>query len=159
MGRLSVMKLPAVMSCILACAMAFQVDGAELTVAGVKHLFRTVDAGIAARKVSAVDRLLADNADISVISTFNGQMQTASPSKADYLSMLSRAWSQASDYQYRRSNQQIEIINHQAIVTADVTELLTINGMAMRTVSREMTVIERVNGKLLATAISVTSHD
>jgi hypothetical protein len=86
-------------------------------------------------------------------------MQTASPSKADYLSMLSRAWSQASDYQYRRSNQQIEIINHQAIVTADVTELLTINGMAMRTVSREMTVIERVNGKLLATAISVTSHD
>ena len=132
---------------------------AELTFAAIKTLFKSVDAGVAARDITAVDRLLSENAKISVIATFDGETQFAAPSKADYLGTIFKAWSLASNYQYRRTNQQIEIINHQAIVTADVRESLTIKGIVLRTVSRETTVIENVNGKLLATAISVTSHD
>jgi hypothetical protein len=131
----------------------------ELTEASVRALIAKVDRAIPARNVAVIAEVLAERVVISVNMTVNGQLQHLSPDRGQYLDMLKQTWATVSDYRYRRYNQRITIEGHQAIVTADVWESATLNGQTMSTQSRETTIIESVDGKLQATAISTTGHD
>jgi len=144
---------------ILSCGAPAVTTGAELTEVAVLQLIASVDRAIVARDVDGVGAALSEDINITVNSSISGQLQRVSLTKAEYLRFLQQAWSAATDYRYRRSNQKILLRGDRAVVTADVWESMTMDGRAYVTNTQETTTVEVVGGKLLATAISAISSE
>ena len=130
---------------------------AGISEGAVKKLMADVDKAIPARNVAVIERLLADDVAIELTVNVDGNIRRFDMSRDEYLTMVRQAWSAATTYTYKRTNQKIVIQGRKAVVTADVTESLSSHGRTVVTRSQETAVVEDVRGTLQATAIRVVS--
>jgi len=111
------------------------------------------------RMVSAANKLdkeeyrllLADDVKISIRSEENGQKRVISPSKNQYIAMLSQARAQVENYNLSVSGTQITVEGDKTRITSEVSESMKINGKVLNSRSREeLTVVFR-DGKPVVT--------
>ena len=61
--------------------------------------------------------------------------------------MLVATWAHYSEYKYDRGNTKISINNDQAVISADITESININGQEMTGQSKEKVTVQIVDDK------------
>lgn len=126
---------------------------AELTKESVANLLNTVDQAANDHNAGAIAGVMADDVKIVMNVEFQGQTQVAKPSKNEYLSLLEQGWAQVSNYNYSKSDVNIEVEGSKAFVSATVHESMTIQGQDIAASSKEEAIVELVGGKLLITEI------
>jgi hypothetical protein len=105
------------------------------------------------KDVTGVSDALSDDVIIVLNIDTRGQKQILQPSKREYVAMLEKSWSVVENYKYSRSNLEIDFKGHKAIVTADITESMTIKGRRISSESHEVVTIEMINARPLATKV------
>lgn len=124
------------------------------TEAEVRAVLERVDRAIQTRDLDAVASAVAENAQVSgTLSTGTTVVDRYCFDKREYLALLRDGWAQASDYTYRRANQQIVVSGEVATATADVFESSTVPGGVLRMQTRETVTFERIDGLVVATRI------
>ena len=74
--------------------------------------------------------------------------------KSSYIESLRQGWAVATGYEYKRTNVKITLSGPaKAIVTATVSETVTIQGQTICSTSTETAVIELVAGKPMITSV------
>lgn len=131
----------------------------EITEARVKKMLADFDRAVPARDVAAIDRMLSGDISIAISVNVGGRVQRMTMGKSQYMEILRQTWKQATAYEYRRTNQRISIQDNQAIVTALVSETVTIDGHTIDSQVRETTVIEEVDGRLQSVSVTAVSLD
>ena len=126
---------------------------AELTKESVNQLLNTVEQAAKKHNSDAIGEVLADNVMITMNIEIQGQTQVAKVNKGQYLSMLEQGWAQVSNYDYSKSDVEIELDGDKAYITANVNESMTVQGHDVSTSSHEEAVVELVNGKVMVTNI------
>ncbi len=113
----------------------------------VLKLFSEIDHAISQRDASGFARFLSDK--LTVIANVR-----ASVNKSSYIESLRQGWAVATGYEYKRTNVKITLSGPaKAIVTATVSETVTIQGQTIRGTSTETAVIELVEGKPMITSV------
>ncbi|RLT91036.1 MAG: nuclear transport factor 2 family protein [Ketobacter sp. GenoA1] len=118
-----------------------------LTEKQVHQLIDRMDSAINAKDAKAVLEEMSDNIEIVINIEAQGQTQTMRPSKAEYKDMLVATWVHYSEYKYDRGNTKISINNDQAVISADITESININGQEMTGQSKEKVTVQIVDDK------------
>ena len=121
--------------------------------AAVREFLARLDSAIAAKNVAEVGKLLSENAQFSGTISAGGRTRTINGNKAQYVAALKETWAQASNYIYRRSNQEILVSGAKAIVTADVFESMIVQGQYVAVRAKEVLTLEQSNGVLLVTDV------
>jgi hypothetical protein len=132
---------------------AVSASAAELSETSVRAFMSTIDEAVNMKDAEKIDGLLAENVQIALNMTANGQTQVMSPSKQEYLAMLNQGWAMSSDYSYTRSIVNIDIQSGKASVSSKVKESMTVQGQSLSGESREELVIEVVDGNFAITRI------
>ncbi len=142
-----------VLMVIFSFAVHSMVNAGELTESSVKALIEKVDSAILTEDTSIISDAMSDN--ILIIMNFNmqGENHVMKQAKKEYLSTLQQGWDMCKNYKYKQSNMVIKIEGNRAIVTADSSESMTVQGKEVSGESKEETTIELVNGKPLITKI------
>ncbi len=142
-----------VLMVIFSFAVHSMVNAGELTESSVKALGEKLESAILTKDTSKISDTMSDN--VLIIMNFNmqGENHVMKPAKKEYLSMLQQGWDMCKNYKYKQSNMVIKIEGNRAIVTADSSESMTVQGKEVSGESKEETTIELVNGKLLITKI------
>jgi ketosteroid isomerase-like protein len=96
---------------------------------------------------------LSDDVTIVMNIRMQGKTQVLRPSKQEYISMLEQSWSVSENYRYSRSNLKIDIQGNKAVVTADISESMTVQGRNIAAETHEEVTIEMVNSKPLVTNV------
>jgi len=135
---------------LLSCV---DVNAQDISREEVKHYLAAFDSAIKARDVDAVGALMSGTAILSSTFSVDGERQTQRVGKSEYLNMLRELWSRTSNYQYRRSNERIEISGNKARVSCDVFESMIVDGQYTSTRTVETGTLEKVEGKVLLTEV------
>ena len=117
--------------------------------------------GVISELDSATENMDADpfsdalSDDVKIVITINmqGQSQVIRPSKKEYIVMLEEGWTEASNYEYTRTNLKIDIQGNKAFITAIIRESMTVRGRNMNARTHEKVTMELINGKPLITKV------
>lgn len=134
--------------CLVSFTDAFSQD---ITEPQIIEFLAKIDAAINEMNVDGVADALSDDVKIEMTIQAGSKNQVMRPSKAEYVGMLRKAWSQYRSYIYNRSGTEIYVEKSKAIVTADIVESMSINGQIISGVSEEEVTIKRINGELRIT--------
>lgn len=129
------------------------VIAAEITDVQIVQMVNKVDRAITAFDANALAKELSDDVEIVMNISIRGKKQVLRPSKREYIDMLKHGWAQYSNYKYTRSNLKIELQGSKALVYADITESMEIQGQKISGNSREEVTVTLINGKPLVTNI------
>lgn len=130
-----------------------QVAGQQADEAAVQAFVLRLDRAIAAKNATEVGSLISENAEFSGTVSFGGRTKTLKVNKAQYVQGLREMWMQASNYMYRRTNQEIAISGGKVTVTADVFESMIVQGQYVQAKSKELWTLEKINGAFLVTGM------
>jgi len=120
----------------------------------VLKLVSEIDHAISQRDASGFARFLSDKLTVIANVRASGQAQTLTMNKSSYIESLRQGWAVATGYEYKRTNVKITLSGPaKAIVTATVSETVTIQGQTIRGTSTETAVIELVEGKPMITSV------
>ena len=136
---------------ILACSSPLLAE--DLTVSALKAFTARVDDATARCDVDTVVGHVAELAMITLNQNDNGGMRILRMNKSKYREFLTIVCSGISDYRYARTNEKISIDGDQAIITADITETMVIQGREITAKTREKATVESIDGKLMLTQL------
>jgi len=120
----------------------------------VLKLVSEMDYAISKRDASALARFLSDNLTVIANVRASGQDQKLTMNKSSYIESVSQGWAVATDYEYKRTNTKITLSGPaKAVVTATISETVTVQGQTIRSTSTETAVIEIVGGKPMITSV------
>jgi len=120
----------------------------------VLKLVSEMDHAISKRDASTLARFLSDNLTVVANVRASGQDQKLTMNKSSYIESVSQGWAIATDYEYKRTNTKITLSGPaKAVVTATISETVTVQGQTIRTTSTETAVIELVGGKPMITSV------
>ena len=142
-----------VLASTLVCSTPSLAQG--LSVSEVKAFSARIEDAIARRDVDTIVGHIAEHAAISGTVLVLGQTHTFRVNKHQYREMLTQAWAAASSYEHQRTNEKISIDGRQATITAEVAEVVVIQGQEMATKSRERATVENLDGKLMVTQVVI----
>jgi hypothetical protein len=113
-----------------------------------------VDYAISRRDASGLARFLSDTLTVIANVRASGQDQKLTMNKSNYIDSLKEGWAVATDYQYKRTNTKVTLSGPaKAVVTATISETVTVQGQTIRSTSTETAVIELVGGKPMITSV------
>ena len=142
---------------IMVMALSFiasaQVAAQNATDALVQEFLAKLDRAIATKNTGEIAKLISENAQFSGTVIAGGRVRTVKGNKAQYVAALKDTWAQASNYIYRRTNQEIALSGGKATVTADVSESMILQGQYVALKSKEVWTLEQTNGVLLLTEV------
>ncbi len=123
--------------------------------ATVNAICTAADAAIVHNDIEALGKLISANARIINTSIVDGERQTVSLTKAEYLDALSEQLDSLSDYRYERKTTSIEIVGKgkMAIAKDRTVESMSMDGVRLRAVSTSTFIVELVKGVPLVTSI------
>ncbi len=142
-----------VLMVIFSFAVHSMVNAGELTESSVKAFTEKVVSAILTKDTSKISDAMSDNVLIIINVNMQGENHVMKPAKKEYLSMLQQGWDMYKNHKYKQSNMVIKIEGNRAIVTADISESMTVQGKEMSAETKEETTIELVNGKPLITKV------
>ncbi len=142
-----------VLMIIFSFAVHSMVNAGELTESSVKALMEKVESAALTKDTSKISDVMSDNILIILNVNMQGENHVMKLAKKEYLSRLQQGWDMCKNYKYKQSNMVIKIEGNRAIVTADSSESMTVQGKEVSGESKEETTIELVNGKPLITKI------
>lgn len=125
----------------------------DLNEAAVNNFLNKLDAAIEKLDVNGVAATMSDAVDIILNIDMQGQKQVMQLTKAQYVDMLRQGWAAYSNYKYSRSNVKVKMNGNSALVTADVSETMTVQGQTMTGNSKEEVTVELQNGQPVITKI------
>ena len=142
-----------VLMVIFSFAVHSMVNAGELTESSVKALIEKVDSAILTEDTSIISDAMSDNVLIIMNVNMQGENHVMKPAKKEYLSTLQQGLDKCKNLKHKRSNMVIKIEGNRAIVTADISESMTMQGKEVSGESKSETTIELVNGKPLITKV------
>jgi hypothetical protein len=125
----------------------------ELSVSAVKAFTAKIDAAIASCNVDTIVAHVAELAVLTLNRNEQSGTRTVRLNKGQYRQLLTAACTASESYEYDRTNEKISIDGDQAIITADVTEKIVIQGRTLETKTRERATVESIDGKLMLTQL------
>lgn len=136
---------------IMTFAAATSSYASSLSEENINQFLSKVEKASASFDTQVIDKALSDDVKITMHVSMQGQKQTMTPSKQDYLAMGQQAKALYKNYQITRSNTVIKINGDQAFVTGDVTESMTMQGQNISANTKEELTIKVMNGNLVVT--------
>jgi len=128
----------------------------QLTKADVEAMIRKMDLAIEARDIAAIEPLLTPDVKIVIknLPTPEG-LKTMEMTRDQYIQNSKDVFANAQDYKYSRQDQVIEILDggKKAVITAVVSEHITMQGQQITSVTNERATVEVRDGKALITAL------
>lgn len=146
-------QLVRVFAAASALAFASPLLAEELTVASVKAFIAKIDEAAMRCDVDTIANNIAELASITLSGDLNGQMQILRMNKSKYREFMKITCAGGTEYRSTRANEKISIDGEQAVVTADKTESMAVQGQQMTTRVREKATIESIDGKLMLTQL------
>lgn len=125
--------------------------GAKLTKADVEKLIDTMDQAVNDLDVSAVASTLSDNVKVVMDISVQGNTQTMTMNKQEYLTMLEQGWSAFEAYSYERTELNIDMQNTKALLSFSVEEKMRVQGQNIEGTSKGEATVKMVGGKPLFT--------
>ena len=119
----------------------------QLTKPMVQNVIQAVEAAANQQNPQALANVMADNVVIQLNIDMLGESQVVTPSKQEYIEVVSEAWSRFKGYHYKRSNTDISLAGDHAVVKARVHESMEINGHKVAGTSKEQVTIRLVGGQ------------
>ncbi|MGH7381001.1 MAG: nuclear transport factor 2 family protein [Candidatus Methylomirabilales bacterium] len=120
----------------------------------VLKLVSEVDHAISQRDASGLAKFLSDKLTVIANVRGSGQDQKLTMDKSSYIESVRQGWAVATDYEYKKTNVKITLSGPaRAVVTATVSEAVTVQGQTIRSTSTETAVIELVGGKPMITSV------
>jgi len=101
-----------------------------------------------------LSKVLHSDVSISIYFSRNGSITKLESSKKQYLQQIKDARANYENYKTTSSNVKIDLAGSKAIVSSDINESMTYKGKKVTSTSREVFVLEDINGKLLITEIT-----
>lgn len=147
---LNTVKAGLLVCCFIAASVA---SAAGLTNKSVEAVLAQIDNAANTLDANAVASVMSDDVSITMNISMQGKSQVLKPSKQEYIAMLQQGWAMYQDYKYKRSNVKIDLQGNKAVVSADVSESMTVQGQTLAGVSKETVTIEVINGKPMVTRI------
>ncbi len=135
--------------CLFAVAISCSSPSDVLTEEIVRALVDDMERAVENRDADRFSESLSDDVTIVIHVNMRGQTQVMKPSKQEYMSMLKQSWAVSENYVYRRSNLKIDIQGNKAVVTADVSESMTVQGRNISTETHEEVTVEMINAEPL----------
>jgi hypothetical protein len=115
--------------------------------AAVRKVLAEVDRAAAERNADGVARHVSESAKLTVEMTTNGQPQSVSMNKSQYVDAMRQTWAAVEDYEFQRLNVRITIAGARATVTSTLLESITMQGQTLRTTTEDTSVLELVSGR------------
>ena len=126
----------------------------QLTEPTIRRMISEMDDAIFRRDAGGVAKFLSEKLTVTLTIKVSGQTQNLTMNKSTYIDSIKKGWATATDYQYKRRNLLIELSSDtKAVVTADVSEILKVDGQTIRSNTTETAVIELVRGKPLIVSV------
>jgi hypothetical protein len=132
---------------------------ADIDRATVDKLLAASDQAILKKDIDAIGRLMSPDIKITVTANMEGQRDTTTMSKTQYLEATKEQMRAATDYKYERKSLGIEIVNQgkKGITKDRTTESMRLNGQPFRGVTVTTAAVELVNGVPMITSIVADS--
>jgi len=128
-------------------------SAADLTEAAIHKLIAEADRSIAHQSADGIEKLFSDKARITLHMSAQGQSQTATLSKPEYIASLRQSWGMYDSYEYNRSGLNVTLHGNQAFVTDTITEAIRVQGQSLTAVTKEEVTVELVGGKPMITNV------
>lgn len=125
--------------------------GAKLTKADVEKLIETMDQAVNDLDANAVASMLSENVEIVMDISSQGNTQTMTMNKQEYLTTLKQGWSAFEAYSYERTKLNIDMKNNKALLSFNVEEKMKVQGQNIEGTSKGEATVEMVGGKPLFT--------
>jgi hypothetical protein len=140
---------------LIAAMLSAPVFAADIDKAMVDKLLVASDQAILKKDFDALGRLMSPNVTITLTANMEGQRDTTTMSKAQYLQATQEQMRAATDYKYERKSLGIEIVSQgkKGITKDRTTESMRLNGQSFRGVTVTTASIELVNGVPMVTSI------
>ncbi len=140
---------------LLAAALSAPAAAAPISKSTVNTLCAALDAAMVRNDIEAVGKLISANARIISTNIVDGERQTVSYTKDEYLDALSEQLESLSYYRYERKTISIEIVDkgRMAIGKDRTIESMNMDGVRLRAVSTSTFIVELVKGVPLVTSI------
>jgi hypothetical protein len=121
----------------------------------VDKLLAASDQAVVKKDVDALGRLMSPDVKITLTVNVEGQRDTTTMSKAQYLQAAQEQMRAATDYKYERKSLGIEIVSQgkKGISKDRTTESMRLNGQSFRGVTVTTASIELVDGVPMVTSI------
>lgn len=128
---------------------------ADIDRATVDKLLAASDQAVLKKDIDALGRLMSPDVKITLTANMEGQRDTTTMSKAQYLQATQEQMRAATDYKYERKSLGIEIVSQgkKGISKDRTTESMRLNGQSFRGVTVTTASIELVNGVPMVTSV------
>jgi len=129
--------------------------GAGLNDEMIHGLVSQYEKAAKAQDISLVVDTLSEEVEIKSSFTAQGQTQHFSMTKQEYIDNAKESWALTQNYRYKVKDIAIEYINEEkASVKSTVTESMTIGPQYIKTTTKEVMIVELVDGSPLITKIT-----
>jgi hypothetical protein len=140
---------------VAAAFLSAPAHAADVDKAMVDKLLAASDQAVLKKDVDALGRLMSPDVKITLTVNVEGQRDTITMSKAQYLQATQEQMRATTDYKYERKPLGIEIVSQgkKGITKDRTTESMRLNGKSFRGVTVTTASIELVNGVPMVTSI------
>jgi hypothetical protein len=140
---------------LIAAILSFPAFAADIDKAMVDKLLAASDQAILKKDFDALGRLMSPDIKITLTANMDGQRDTTTMSKTEYLQAAKEQMRAATDYKYERKSLGVEIVSRgkKGISKDRTTESMRLNGQSFRGVTVTTASIELVNGAPMVTSI------
>lgn len=144
---------------LIGAMLSAPVYAADIDRAAVDKLLAASDQAILKKDIDAIGRLMSPNIKITVTANMEGQRDTTTMLKAQYLEAAKEQMRAATDYKYERKSLGIEIVSQgkKGIAKDRTTESMRLNGQSFRGVTTTTAAIELVDGVPMITSLVADS--
>jgi hypothetical protein len=144
---------------LIGAMLSAPVYAAEIDKATVDKLLATSDHAILKKDIDAIGRLMSPDIKITVTANMEGQRDTTTMSKTQYLEATKEQMRAATDYKYERESLGIEILSQgkKGITKDCTTESMRLNGQPFRGVTVTTAAVELVDGVPMITSLVADS--
>jgi hypothetical protein len=140
---------------LIAAILSAPAFAADIDKAIVDKILAASDQAILKKDVDALGRLMSPDVKITLTANMDGQRDTSTMSKAEYLEAAREQMRAATDYKYERKSLGVEIVSQgkKGISKDRTSESMRLNGQSFRGVTVTTASIELVNGVPMITSI------
>jgi hypothetical protein len=140
---------------LIATILSTPAFAADIDKAIVGKLLAASDQAVLKKDIDALGRLLSPDVTITLTVNMEGQRDTITMSKAQYLQATKEQMRATTDYKYERKSLGIEIVSQgkKGITKDRTTESMRLNGQSFRGVTMTTASIELVDGVPMITSI------
>lgn len=144
---------------LIAAMLSAPACAADINKAMVEKLLAASDQAVMRKDVDALAQLMRPDVKITLMVNMEGQRDTVTLSKAQYLQATQEQMRAVTDYKYERKSLGIEIVSQgrKGISKDRTTESMRMNGQSFRGVTVTTAAIELVNGVPMITSVVADS--